>query len=135
GDPSPYHDAVADLVRVDGDGRIELDLSYFQFQFHGPSRCAPKFHDVFGPPRGPKEEFSQRHHDVAAAFQAVLEERALQMCEVLHQRTGYRHLVVAGGVALNSVMNGRIVRDTPFEDVYVMPGAGDNGTCIGAAYY
>ncbi len=135
GDPDRYYATVADMVRVGDDGSIRLDHSYFSFQFHSPARCAPKFHEVFGPPRAQDEDFDQRHMDVAAAFQRVLEERALEMCHVLHRRTRHKHLVAAGGVALNSVMNGRIVRDSPFDDMYVMPGAGDNGTSIGAAYY
>src|SRR5690606_12776904 len=89
---------------------------------------------TFGEPRRHGEPFEPRHENAAAAFQRVLEERALELCQWLHERTGCRHLIVAGGVALNSVMNGRIVRETPFEDIYVMPGAGDNGTCIGAAH-
>ncbi len=66
--------------------------------------------------------------DVAAAFQKVLEDKALQICGILKERTDAEYLVVGGGVALNSVMNGRIVRESGFKDIYVMHGAGDNGT-------
>jgi carbamoyltransferase len=137
GDAKRFYDTVAAIARVGPDGAILLDQSYFQFQFHGPTRCAPKFYDTFGAPRKPDKTvpFEDHHKDVAAAFQRVLEERALEMCDLLHQRTKCRYLVVAGGVALNSVMNGRIVRESAFDDLYVMPGAGDNGTSIGAAYY
>lgn len=72
---------------------------------------------------------------MAAAFQKVLEDKVLEICDVLYQKTKSKYLIVSGGVALNSVMNGRIVRDSQFEDVYVMPAAGDNGTAIGAAFY
>jgi carbamoyltransferase len=135
GDSSRFYDEVARMVRVDEEGNIDLDLSYFDFQYHGTTRCAPKFHDVFGSPRRKGEDFAQNHKDAAAAFQRVLEERALELCRVLRRRTGMKYLVVAGGVALNSVMNGRIVRESGFNDLYVMPGAGDNGTSIGAAFY
>lgn len=135
GDPAPYLPVVSDMVAVDGQGNIRVDLSYFTYQFHGAQRCGRRFTEVFGEPRHHGEPFDARHENAAASFQRVLEERALELCRLLHERTQTRHLVVSGGVALNSVMNGRIVRETPFEDVYVMPGAGDNGTCIGAAYY
>jgi carbamoyltransferase len=135
GDPEPFRSVVSDMVRIDDDGGIHVDLSYFTYQFHGAERCGPKFFEAFGAPRRHGEPFADRHENAAAAFQRVLEERALEICRVLHARAKCRHLVISGGVALNSVMNGRIVRETPFDDVYVMPGAGDNGTCIGAAYY
>ena len=135
GDPTTFGREVADMLRIDEEGGIHVDLSYFSFAFQGWQRCGPKFYEVFGPPRMPGQEFSDRHRDVAAAFQHVLEARVLELCSILHARTGCKHVVLGGGVALNSVVNGRIVRESPFEDVYVMPGAGDNGTCIGAAAY
>src|SRR5690606_12171716 len=73
--------------------------------------------------------------DVAAAFQNHLEECMLKISRQLHEHTHLDYLVVAGGVALNSVVNGRIVRESGFKDLYVMPAAGDNGTAIGAAYF
>lgn len=135
GDPSRFLSKVGELVKTEADGGIWLDMSYFNFQFHNPRRYTPKFEEAFGPARKKGEDFSEHHRDVAAAFQRVLEDRAMEMCRLLHARTRAKYLVVSGGVALNSVMNGRIVREGPFEDLYVMPGAGDNGTCIGAAYW
>jgi carbamoyltransferase len=134
GDPKPFHKAVSDIVRIDADGQIRIDLSYFNYQFWGYRRCSRKFYDTFGPPRT-GADFAENHVNVAAAFQAVLEERAMEMCAILRKKTPHRHLVISGGVALNSVMNGRIVRECGFDDIYVMPAAGDNGTAIGAAYY
>ncbi len=134
GDHKPYQKIVSDIVRVDEDGSIKIDLSYFNYQFWGYQRCSQKFHDTFGPPRKGKD-FADHHRNVAAAFQHVLEERALELCAILRKKTTHRHLIISGGVALNSVMNGRIVRESGFEDIYVMPAAGDNGTAIGAAYY
>jgi carbamoyltransferase len=137
GDPAPFYPAVAALVRVEPDGGIWLDLDYFNHQFHGIRRYSDRFVAEFGAPREKDRDapFESHHKDVAASFQKVLEDRVLAMCEILHLRTRCKYLVIAGGVALNSVMNGRIVREGPFEDMYVMPGAGDNGTSIGAAYY
>jgi carbamoyltransferase len=137
GDPAPFYRRVASLVRVEPDGEIWLDLDHFNHQFHGIKRYSDRFVDTFGPPRKHDRDapFESHHKDVAASFQRVLEDRVLAMCQILHRRTRCKHLVIAGGVALNSVMNGRIIREGPFEDLYVMPGAGDNGTSIGAAYY
>lgn len=135
GDPEVHAAQVRRIAGVDDDGRIRLDLSYFAYQFWGKTRCSERFYRAFGQPRHAGEPFAARHHDVAAAFQQVLEECALKLCRILRQRTSARHLVIAGGVALNSVMNGRILRESGFDDIYVMPAAGDNGTAIGAALH
>jgi len=135
GDSTRFYDDVASLVSVGPAGRIRMDRDHFSFADGGHQRFSPRFVERFGKPRHRDEPLETRHIDVAAAFQRVLEEKALDLCRILHERTGERHLVLSGGVALNSVMNGRIVRESPFEDIYVMPGAGDNGTCIGAAFH
>lgn len=138
GDSSKYGATVDKMATVAEDGGIKIDLTYFAYQFWGQEWCAPKFYEVFGSPRDPragKESFDQRHMDVAAAFQLTLEERALDLCRVLRHRTDAEYIVISGGVALNSVMNGRIVRESGFKDAYIMPAAGDNGTAIGAAFY
>jgi len=133
GDASKFIEAARKTVHVDDEGVLNVDLSYFSYQFWGYQRCASKFYDTFGAPRQSDAPFESHHHDVAAAFQQVLEECGLKMANLLQKKTGAKHLVIAGGVALNSVMNGRILRETAFEDVYIMPAAGDNGTSIGAA--
>ena len=134
GDPEVYGKTVDRMATVDAKGAIEIDLSYFNYQFWSAQRCSPKFFAAFGSPRE-GGEFEANHKNVAAAFQKVLEERALELCAVLRKRTRSKHLIIAGGVALNSVMNGRILREAGFDDIYVMPAAGDNGTAIGAAVY
>jgi carbamoyltransferase len=133
GDPEVFRDRVERLMALDENGGIAVDLSYFEYQFGGSTRCGPRFYELFGAPRREGEPLEDRHRNAAAAFQAVLEDHALTMCRTLQKRTGCRHMVIAGGVALNSVMNGRILREANVDDVYVMPGAGDNGTSIGAA--
>lgn len=135
GDPQVYAREVSKMASIDDDGGIRVDLSQFSYQFWGKQRCGERFHQTFGKPRQPDEPFADNHHNVAAAFQFGLEECALKLCRILRQRTGARYLVIAGGVALNSVMNGRILREAGFDDIYVMPAAGDNGTAIGAALY
>lgn len=135
GNPKVYKEAISKLVWVDKNGQLHFDLSYFNFQNLSAERLSPKFYKKFGQRRKPGEEFTQRHMDMAAAFQEVLEDRVLEICDVLYRKTKSDYLVISGGVSLNSVMNGRIVRESKFKDVYVMPAAGDNGTAIGAAYY
>ena len=134
GDPERFIDDARRTVRVDDDGRLHVDLSFFDYQYWGHRRCGPRFVETFGAPRPFGGEFAPHHADVAAAFQLRLEECALAMAAVLREGTQARHLVVAGGVALNSVMNGRLLREAGFEDLYIMPAAGDGGTAIGAAY-
>ncbi|VGO21299.1 carbamoyltransferase family protein [Pontiella sulfatireligans] len=135
GDPSVFGDRASEILKVGRDGSIDIDLSCFNFQYWRRPYCNQEFQRIFGRPRRHGEPFEQHHLDVAAAFQRALEEAALEICRNLKSKTGATHLVVAGGVALNSVMNGRIVRESGFEDLYVMPAAGDNGTAIGAAFY
>lgn len=135
GDAGRFYDDVSTLIHVTDSGDISLDLDYFNFQHFSWDRLSPKFEQKFGPRRKLGEELEAHHIDLAAAFQKVLEKTALRIVHNLHEKTRARHLVLSGGVTLNSVMNGKIVSESPFEDVYVMPAPGDNGTSIGAAYY
>jgi len=118
---------------VTDDLRVELDLSWFDFPKLSGHLFGDRFLKEFGHHRCPGQKIEEHHADVAAAFQAVLEKNILDIAQRLRDRTGERNLAYAGGVALNSVVNGLIINEGIFEDVFVMPGAGDNGTCIGAA--
>lgn len=135
GDPEVFYPTASKIAQVDDSGNIMIDLSYFTYQSWSKQHCSQKFLDAFGRPRWKQEDFADNHRNVAAAFQRVLEECALKMARMLRKKTSQRFLVIAGGVALNSVMNGRLVRESGFDDIYVMPGAGDNGSSIGAAFF
>ncbi|WP_248722998.1 carbamoyltransferase C-terminal domain-containing protein [Seonamhaeicola sp. ML3] len=135
GNPEVYRDKVDKIVKVNRNGELKVDLSYFNYQYLIKDLYSSKFLDAFGKPRNPEDKFQTNHYDTAAAFQTILEDRVIEICMYLHKKTKADYLVISGGVSLNSVMNGRIIRETPFKDVYVMPAAGDNGTAIGAAYY
>jgi carbamoyltransferase len=135
GNPEVFKKEVEKLIAVDGEGRLKVDLTYFNYQYLIKERYSDKFLKIFGAPRTGNGEFKDNHMNLAAAVQRVLEDRVIEMCMFLHNKTKSDYLVISGGVSLNSVMNGRIIRETPFKDVYVMPAAGDNGTAIGAAYY
>ncbi len=134
GDPTRFYDTMSRMVRVGPEGELSVDQSWFSFD-NWSGRIGSRYIEAFGAPRGASGAFEDRHNDVAAAAQRVLEDRVLEMCRVLERRSKAEYLVLGGGVALNSVMNGRILRETRFKDLYVMPAAGDNGTSIGAAYY
>ena len=97
------------------------------------SLWSPRFEELFGAPRKPDGPLEQRHKDLAASIQLVTEEAVLRLVRSLHKETGEAFLCMAGGVALNSVAVGRIIREGPFEDVFVQPAAGDAGTALGAA--
>lgn len=136
GDPKPFYDIVNRMIDIQADGQIKIDLSYFDYPAHGKHRFNQKFIDTFGKPRETSKTapFAPHHENLAASFQKVLEDKVLEMCRILEKRSTAQHLVIAGGVSLNSVMNGRIMRETRFKDVYVMPAAGDSGTAIGTAF-
>jgi len=154
-----YAEKVWKLVKVSQDGSFELDLDYFAFHSSSDRTFTSKFEALFGPPRDPRMPFfteasgypsycgakpgnflelarqNQYYADVAASIQLVTEDILLKMATQAYKETGLRRLCLAGGVALNSVANGRILREGPFEALYVQPAAGDGGGALGAALY
>jgi carbamoyltransferase len=123
------------LVRLHDDGSLWLNMEYFNY-CQGLTMTGPKFDALFGgPPRKPDSTLEQRHMDLAASIQRVTETVMLRMARHLHQTTGSRNLVMAGGVALNCVGNGRLLREGPFENVWIQPAAGDAGGALGAAMF
>ncbi len=126
-------DEVRRLVSSGPDGQYRLDLDYFDF-VRGRRMYSDALPRLFGePPRDPEAEITRFHQDVARSLQAVLEEILLAKARWLHEQTGLPDLCMAGGVALNVVANGRILREGPFERLFVQPAAGDSGGCLGAA--
>jgi len=121
------------IVDVRDDGSIWLDMSYFDY-CHGMRMTSEKFHRLFGgPPRKPESRITQKEMDLAASIQEVTEEIVLKAARHAHELTGMQNLAMAGGVALNCVANGRLLREGPFEDIWVQPAAGDAGGALGAA--
>jgi carbamoyltransferase len=135
GNPARFKDVVDRLVDVDDNGQITVDTTWFDFPSLTGRLCGDRLIAALGPVRRSTDSIEEHHRDAAAAFQAKLEECILKMTALLARRSRHENLVFAGGVALNSVANGRIIREGHFRDIYVMPGAGDNGTAIGAAAY
>jgi carbamoyltransferase len=124
---------LGNLIDLKEDGTFRLNLDYFNY-CTGLTMTNGKFDELFGgPARRPDEALTQRHMDVAASIQLVLEETVLRMTRSLQADTGARNLCLAGGVALNCVANGRVRRDGRFERVWIQPAAGDAGGALGAA--
>jgi carbamoyltransferase len=124
------------MVRLGPCGTYELDLTWFQHHLTGKHHVSHKFIDTFGPPRPRSTDpVAQHYSDIAYALQNTLEEVGLHVARWLQHATGLTRLCVAGGVALNSVMNGRILLETPFTDFFAHPAASDSGTALGAALY
>ena len=154
-----YLDEVWRLIRLAPDGSFALNLDYFSYHYSPDRTYNGRFVELFGPARPPSLNFftrdtnfpsyfgpkpsdynrladlNQRYADVAASIQRVTEEVLLAMARHLQKETGLRHLCLAGGVALNSVANGRILRETDFEECFIQPAAGDGGGAVGAALY
>jgi len=154
-----YVDKVHKLIHVDADGSFWLDMDYFCFHHSSTQTYNSKFTALFGEPRDPSWHFftessgypsyfepkpsnyselaakNQYYADVAASIQKVTEELVLGMVRAVHRETGLDRLCLAGGVALNSVANGRIIKETPIREVFIQPAAGDGGGALGAALY
>lgn len=154
-----YNEKVHRLIRLGSDGSFELDMDYFCFHHSADTTFNSKFTELFGPPRDPKLHFftadtpypayfgekpsafseqakeNQYYADIAASIQSVTEEVLLKMATQLQRETGLTKLCMAGGVALNSVANGKILRQSGFEELFIQPSAGDGGGSIGAALY
>jgi carbamoyltransferase len=121
------------LIDVKADGSFRLNMDYFDY-CTGLTMTNARFDELFGgPPRRPEEPLTQREMDLAASVQAVTEEVVLRLARSVAKETGERNLCLAGGVALNCVANGKILRDGAFERIWVQPAAGDAGGALGAA--
>jgi len=123
------------LIDVKDDGSFKLNMDYFNYHI-GLSMTNEKFHKLFGgPPRKPETQLTQKEMDLARSIQDVAESLMLKMARYVYKVTGQRYLCLAGGVALNCVANGRILREGPFKDIWIQPAAGDAGGALGAALF
>jgi carbamoyltransferase len=131
-----YRDLILEnLVHIRPDGSFRLDPSYFRYT-HGLTMTSPKFHRLFGrPPSKPDSKPGDFEQDIAASIQSVTEEIVLRIARHIHERTGEENLCLAGGVALNCVANGRLLREGPFKNLWIQPAAGDAGGALGAALF
>ena len=135
GKPVHYDRIMSDMVHLNDDGSFKLNMKYFSYDY-GLTMTNGAFSDFFGgPPRKPETWMTEREFDIAASVQKVCEEVVLRMVRYIHRETGLTNLCMAGGVALNCVANGRVIRETPIEDLFVQPAAGDAGGAVGVAHY
>jgi len=136
---APYGQAIyvdtirKELLDVKADGSFRLNQRFFNYT-SGLTMTAEPFHKLFGSaPRAAESPLEQRHMDLAASIQVVTEDLVLQLACSLHAQTGLKNLCLAGGVALNCVANGRLLREGPFQEIWIQPAAGDAGSALGAA--
>ena len=123
------------VIDLKPDGSFRMDMSYFNY-CQGLTMTSRKFEGAFeGPPRKPESPLTQREMDIAASIQKVTEEIMMRSAAHVHRETGMRNLCLAGGVALNCVGNGRILREGPFENIWIQPAAGDAGGALGVALF
>ncbi len=148
-----YLDRVAKILHLEADGSFWIDLDYLSYHYSDRHSFSRKMVDLFGEPRTPESEFFTRstglpagaganqikrneyYADVAASIQVATEEALLAMARRLHEETGMSKLCLAGGVAYNSVANGRLLRESGFDELYIQPAAGDSGGALGAALW
>ncbi len=138
---APYGEPrYADLIRetlldIKADGSFRMDMRYFNY-CQGLTMTSARFNALFGgPPREPESPVTQKDMDLAASIQVVTEDVVSRMVRHLHHQTGMKNLCLAGGVALNCVANGKVLREGPFEDLWIQPAAGDAGGALGAALF
>lgn len=129
-----YLEGLKKIIDVKEDGSYALNMEYFSYH-HATRMPSKKFEELFGTRRLPESAVEERHKDLAASLQAMLEEIVLKICRYAHALTGKENICLAGGVALNSVANGKILKNTPFKNIYIQPQASDGGGSLGAASY
>jgi carbamoyltransferase len=129
-----YEEQFRKLIDIKEDGSFKLDTSYFSFN-RGEKMHNKKFIDLFGHERVEDSIIEDRHKDIAASLQKITEEVVLKMAMNVYQKTGKKKLCLAGGVFLNVTANSRVLKELPFEEVYIQPAAGDAGSALGSALY
>ena len=135
GNPKYFDLILSELVDLREDGSFKLDMKYFSYDY-GLTMTNARFARLFEHPvRESESKLEEFHWDMAASVQKVTEEIVLRMVRDLHAKTGLKNLCMAGGVALNCVANGRVIREGPFENLWVQPAAGDAGGALGAALF
>jgi carbamoyltransferase len=135
GEPKYVDTILSELIDIKQDGSFKLNMDYFTYPY-GLTMTGRAFEKIFdGPARKPESKLTQREMDLAKSVQVVTEEVMMRTARHIHKLTGEKKLCLAGGVALNCVGNGRILREGPFEDIWIQPAAGDAGGALGAALF
>ena len=133
GEPEYYDFFAQRVLRLNGAADFRLNIRVLDSHLAKRYKFSDEVVAALGPPRAPDDAIDERHQNVAASAQRVLEDVVLELLTSLHEQTGEENLCLAGGVAFNSVMNGRIIRESPFKRLFIQPAAGDAGCSLGAA--
>jgi carbamoyltransferase len=133
GEPKFVDTILKELVDIHEDGSLHLNLGYFIFPHHAARMTGNRFEKLFGPARKPESPITQREMDLARSIQEVVEDVVLRMARHVQSETGMENLCMAGGVALNCVANGRLLREGPFKRLWIQPAAGDAGGALGVS--
>jgi len=134
GKPEYYDFLIERALSLDGPDSFRANLRVLDHHLAKHYQFSEEIIRELGPPRQPNDEITTHHQNIAASAQLVVEEVVLHLLRALHERTGEENLCLAGGVAFNSVMNGRIIKESPFRNVFIQPVAGDAGCSLGAAF-
>ncbi len=129
-----YLEQFKEMVAVKPDGSFKLDPAYFAFN-KGLRMYSRKFVKIFGEPRKPESEIKEKHYDIAASLQKFIEDTLILMANNLYNETKMDRLCLAGGLFLNCVANYKLLKETPFKEIFIQPAAGDSGGSLGAASY
>ena len=133
GDPKYVKKIKENLIDIKDDGTFKLDLRFFKFH-RGFRMTSSKFHKLFGEkPRKSEDDLTQFHMDIAASIQEVTQEIVIKLAKSLYKETGIKNLCLSGGVALNCVANGKLIKEKIFDDIWIQPASGDAGSALGAA--
>jgi len=132
---NPYYEKLKKVIDIKEDGSFRFNMDYFAYHFYDKMPSVKLCELLDGPVRKPESDITERHKDIAAALQLITEEVIIKILKHLHKETKCDNLVLAGGVALNSVGNGKLLKNTGFKKIWIQPDPGDGGTCIGAAMY
>jgi len=131
-----YLQEFEEIVQIEPSGTYKLNLDYFEFHIKGRAKwLSNRFLDIFGPRREGGADYTQHHYDIAFALQRTVEKVGVHLAHQLYKMTGLKNLCITGGVALNCLMNKKIIEQAPFEKVFIQPIANDAGTSLGAALY
>ncbi len=132
---NPYYQKLKKVIDIKEDGSYRLNMAYFKFHYSNRMPSKKLCELLNGPIRKPNSEITKRNKDIAAALQLITEEILIKILNYIYKKTNLDNLVISGGVALNSVANGKMLKKTPFKNLWSQPDPGDGGTSIGVASY
>lgn len=135
GNPKTYYSEIKQLIKINSDGSFQLNTKYFSYEYKEKMFNQKLCQLLNGPPRQPDSKMTSRYEDIAAATQLVFEETLFSLLNHLYKKYPISNIILSGGSALNSLANGKILKNTPFKNLFIIPDPGDGGASLGAALY